>query len=209
ETLKTAKKKFPTTYHIPYYYGLLYSEKNEYHKAIASFADAETLAAEMPESTKLDARFYFYYGAACERAGDLQRAAPLFQKSIQLDPEDPAAFNYLGFMWADKNVHLEEALDLIQKAVKMEPDNGAYVDSLGWVLFRLGRNDEALVQLRRASELMKDDPTVLGHLADVLLKLGKTDEAFTVLSHAKQVDPNNKEISEKLQKLKGNQSAAH
>jgi len=57
--------------------------------------------------------------------------------------------------------------------------------------------------------LMKDDPTVLGHLADVLLKLGKTDEAFTVLSHAKQVDPNNKEISEKLQKLKGNQSAAH
>ena len=209
ETLKTAKEKYPVTYYIPYYSGLLYSEKKEYDKAAASFADAETLAAEATEGVKLDARFYFYYGAACERAGDSEKAATLFLKSIQLDPGDPGACNYLGFMWADKNIHLEEALDLIQKAVRMEPDNGAYVDSLGWVLFRLGRDDEALVQLRRASELMKDDPTVLDHLADLLLKLGKNDEALTVLSHAKELAPDNKAISEKLQKLKANQSAAH
>jgi len=209
DMLKATKKKFPAAYQVPYYYGLLYSEKKEYTKAMTSFADAEVLASEATDGAKLDGRFYFYYGAACERAGDLEKAATLFQKSIQLDPDDPAAPNYLGFMWADKNVHLEEALDLIQKAVKMEPDNGAYVDSLGWVLFRLGRNDEALIQLRRAAGLMKDDSTVLDHLADVLLKLGKTDEALTVLSHAKEVDPNNKEISDKLQKLKANQSAAH
>ncbi len=209
ETLKTAKEKFPSTYYVPYYYGLLYSDKKEYDKAVDSFADAEALGTEAPEESKLDGRFYFYYGAACERAGDLDKAATLFLKSIQLDPEDHAACNYLGFMWADKSIHLEQALDLIQKALKMQPDNGAYVDSLGWVLFRLGRNEEALTQLRRAAQLMKDDPTVLDHLSDVLQKLGKADEAFTVLRHAKEVDPDNKEISEKFQKLKGNQSAAH
>ncbi|HUI05849.1 MAG TPA: tetratricopeptide repeat protein [Verrucomicrobiae bacterium] len=209
ETLKAAQQKFPAAYQVPYYSGLLFSEKKEYDKAIASFADAETLAAEMPEGAKLDGRFYFYYGAACERAGNLDKAATLFQKSIQLDPEDPAAPNYLGFMWADKGVHLEEALDLIQKAVKLEPDNGAYVDSLGWVFFRLGRTEEALAQLRHAAELMKDDPTVLGHLADVLIKLGRSGEALTVLRRAKELDPDNKDISEKLQKLKDDQSAAH
>ena len=112
-------------------------------------------------------------------------------------------------MWADKGVHLQEALDLVQKAVKLDPDNGAYIDSLGWVLFKLGRNEEALVQLRRAVDLIKDDATLCGHLADVLLKVGKTEEALTVLHHASELDPVNKEISEKLQKLNGNQSAVH
>jgi cytochrome c-type biogenesis protein CcmH/NrfG len=50
---------------------------------------------------------------------------------------------------------------------------------------------------------------VYGHLADVLLKLGKPDEALTALRRANELEPDNKEISEKLQKLKGNQSAIH
>ena len=93
--------------------------------------------------------------------------------------------------------------------MKLDPDNGAYLDSLGWVLFRLGRDEEALVQLRRAVGFIKDDAIVFSHLADVLLKLGKTDEAITFLRHANTLEPDNKEISEKLQKLKGDQSAAH
>jgi hypothetical protein len=57
--------------------------------------------------------------------------------------------------------------------------------------------------------LVKDDTVVLGHLAEVLGELGKTDEAITLLRRASELEPGNKEISEKLQKLKGNQSAAH
>jgi Flp pilus assembly protein TadD len=98
---------------------------------------------------------------------------------------------------------------LIQKAVKLDPGNGAYIDSLGWVLFKLGRNEEALVQLRHAVDLIKDDATLCGHLADVLLKVGKTEEALSVLRHASELEPGNKEISDKLQKLKSNQSAVH
>jgi len=209
KSLNAAKEKFPTTYFVPYYFGLLHSQQKDYSKAVVSFADAEALAAASPDEMKLDSRFYFYYAAACERLGDFDKAVSLFHKCLQLDPENDGACNYLGFMWADKGVHLEEALELIQKAVKLDPNNGAYIDSLGWVLFKLGRTDEALIQMRRAVELTKDDATVLDHLADVLLKLGKTDEALLALRRAKGLDPENKEISEKLQKLNGNQSAAH
>ncbi len=95
-------------------------------------------------------------------------------KCLQLDPEDHAACNYLGYMWAEKGVHLEEALSLIQRAVKLDPKNGAYIDSLGWVLFKLGRNEEALVQLRHAVELIKDDATWCADISrNVLMKLGK------------------------------------
>jgi tetratricopeptide (TPR) repeat protein len=209
KTLNATKEKFPATYFVPYYCGLLYSEQKEYSKAVPSFADAEALATAAPDEVKLDGRFYFYYGAACERAGDFDKAVSLFRKCIQLDPENDGACNYLGFMWADKGVHLEEALDLIQKAIKLDPNNGAYIDSFGWVLFKLGRTDEALVQLQRAVTVTKDDAVVFDHLADVLLKLGKTDEALLALRRAKELDPDNKGISEKLQKLNDNQSAAH
>jgi Flp pilus assembly protein TadD len=157
----------------------------------------------------LSSKFYFSYAAATERAGDYDKAVSLFRKCLQIDPADHSACNYLGYMWADKDVHLEEALGLIQKAVKLDPGNGAYIDSLGWVLFKLGRNEEALVQLRHAVDLIKDDATLCGHLADVLLKVGKTEEALSVLRHASELEPGNKEISDKLQKLKSNQSAVH
>ena len=209
QTLATWKGKYPADFRVPYFTGLIQTDRKQYADAVASFADAESLAKESGPDVKLSSKFYFSYGAVSERAGDYDKAVSFFQKCLQLDPADHAACNYLGYMWADKGVHLQEALDLVQKAVKLDPDNGAYIDSLGWVLFKLGRNEEALVQLRRAVDLIKDDATLCGHLADVLLKVGKTEEALTVLHHASELDPVNKEISEKLQKLKGNQSSVH
>jgi tetratricopeptide (TPR) repeat protein len=209
KTLASWKQKFPTDFRVPYFTGLIQTDRKQYTAAIASFADAETLARESPEDAKLSSKFYFSYGAACERAGDADKAVTLFRKCLELDPEDDTAANYLGYMWADKGTNLEEALGLIQRAVKLDPKNGAYVDSLGWVLFKLGRNDEALVQMRRAVQYMKDDATVLDHLAEVLLKLGKTDEAIGVLREATKLEPDNKDISERLQQLKGGQPTAH
>jgi tetratricopeptide (TPR) repeat protein len=209
QTLATWKQKFPTDFRVPYFTGVIQTDRKQFTEAVASFADAESLAQESNPDAKLSSKFYFSYGAACERAGNYDKAVSLFQKCLHLDPADHSACNYLGYMWADKDVHLDEALELIQKAVKLDPENGAYIDSLGWVLFKLGRNEEALVQLRHAVSLIKDDATLCGHLADVLLKVGKTEEALTVLRRASELDPGNKEISEKLQKLKGNQSAVH
>ena len=209
ETLGAWKSSFPTDFRVPYFIGLIQTDRKQYTNAVTSFADAESLAQESPDQGKLTSKFYFSYGAACERAGDSEKAIKLFRKCLKLDPDDHTACNYLGYMLADKGVDLDEALTLIQHAVKLDPNNGAYLDSLGWVLFKLGRNDEALVQLRRATQFLKDDAIVFSHLADVLVKVGKTEEALTVLRHASEMEPGNKEISDKLQKLKDNQSAAH
>jgi Flp pilus assembly protein TadD len=51
------------------------------------------------------------------------------------------------------------------------------VDSLGWVLFRLGRPEEALVQMERAVSLMPVDPVVNDHLGDVYWAVGRRLEA--------------------------------
>jgi len=94
-----------------------------------------------------------------------------------LNPDNHQTLNWLGYLWADKGENLDEARQFIEKAVKLDPDNGAYLDSLGWVLFKLGQAKEALPHLRRAVELEKGDATVVDHLVAVLTALGKPDEA--------------------------------
>ena len=47
-------------------------------------------------------------------------------------------------MWAERGENLREAREMIEKAVKAEPKNAAYLDSMGWVLFKLGKPEEAL-----------------------------------------------------------------
>ena len=57
--------------------------------------------------------------------------------------------NNLGYLWADENKRLGRAEKMIREAVAAEPDNAAYRDSLGWVLFRLGKYPQAVAELKR------------------------------------------------------------
>ncbi len=87
-------------------------------------------------------------------------------------PEDYGALNDLGYLWADADKHLELALAMIQKAVQSDPKNMAYRDSLGWVLYRLGRYDEAAAELKAAAADEEADGVILDHLGETLLKAG-------------------------------------
>jgi tetratricopeptide (TPR) repeat protein len=196
--LAKARQLFPRSHQVPFFFGLLHSDLKEYDKALAEFESAERLAAE-DKSVTLDDRFYFYYGAACERTGKIERAAELFRKALQINPKSADAMNYLGYMWADKGVNLDEAQRLITQALEIEPDNGAYLDSLGWVYFKQGKYADALAQLRKAEGKLKEpDPTVFEHLGDVLDKLGQREEAVGYWKKAAELDPKNEELARKL-----------
>ena len=157
-----------------------------------------TAANSTPEL--LDNEFFLSYGGAAERAGHYVKAAELLKKSIVLDPARSAqACNYLGYMWADRGENIAEAEQFIRRALELDPGNGAYMDSLGWVFFRQGRNEEALDELLRASEAMHEpDPVVLEHIGDVYGKLGKTADAVLYWHKALQLDPKNQLLTEKL-----------
>ncbi len=126
----------------------------------------------------------FLRGAALERSGQLDAAAEAFKSVLAKDPDDAAAANYLGYMWADAGVHLDEALALIRHAVELEPGNDAYLDSLGWVYYRLGNLAEAESRLRQAISQGGHDGTVLAHLGEVLAARGEREEAQQLLQRA-------------------------
>jgi tetratricopeptide (TPR) repeat protein len=119
----------------------------------------------------------FRRGAMFERMKNYPAAEAEFRKVLDLNPDNDAALNYLGYMLADRNIRLEEARDLISKAVSHSPNSGAYLDSLGWVYFKMNKLPEAEDKLREALRYMSRDPTVHDHLGEVYFKEGKIREA--------------------------------
>jgi len=149
---------------------------------------ARGLAAYPDENGLLYAR-----ALAWERRDDIARAEADLRKVLVTDPENVPALNALGYTLADRTKRYQEALELIDRARVAEPDNPAIVDSYGWVLYRLGRNDEALVQLRRAWTLSRD-PEIAAHVGEVLWVLGKHDEARHFFEEAAKLDPENRAL---------------
>ncbi len=204
--LDRCRDRFPESARVPYFYGLIHSNRKDYPRALASFAEAENMAkAKEDQKDLLDSSFYFYYGAACERAGQFDRAVALFRECIKLNPENDEALNYLGYMFAEKGVNLKEAESLVKEALKSEPKNGAYLDSLGWIYFRLGRLREALKFVSEAAqtEAAKEDATVFEHLAEIHLKMGRKDLALEQLRKGLKVEPDNKKVADQLKQLEG------
>lgn len=149
---------------------------------------ARGLAAYPDENALLYAR-----ALAWERRDDIRRAEADLRKILVTEPENVAALNALGYTLADRTQRYQEALELIDRARVAEPDNPAIVDSHGWVLYRLGRNEEALVQLRRAYTLARD-AEIAAHLAEVLWVMGRQDEARRYLDEATRLDPDNRAL---------------
>ena len=94
----------------------------------------------------------------------------------------------MGYTLADQTDRYEEALALIERALAIRPDEPAFIDSMGWVLFKLGRLDEALIQLERAYELFSNDE-VASHLGEVLWSLGEKRKAKKVWREAIKKTP--------------------
>jgi len=92
-------------------------------------------------------------------------------------------------------------LCIAEDALAQTPDSGAVLDSMGWALHRVGRNDDALKYLERAKRRISD-PEVDLHLGEVLQSLNRKDEAREVLSKASERYPDNNELKQSLQKLK-------
>ncbi|MFZ4597022.1 MAG: tetratricopeptide repeat protein [Terrimicrobiaceae bacterium] len=201
EFAQEAEKSFPDSVEFTLYRAIAHSEQNEHEDAMKAFEQV-VVQAGISRPDLLDAEFYFTYGVAAEKAGRIAKAAQIFLKSIELDPERSAkACNYLGYMWADRNENLDEAEKLIRRALAFEPNNGAYLDSLGWVLFRKGRFEEALTELLRSTAALEQpDPVVLDHLGDTYEKLGRIAEAVLYWQKALQIDPANPSLTGKVDK---------
>ncbi|MDH5797960.1 MAG: tetratricopeptide repeat protein, partial [Paracoccaceae bacterium] len=144
---------------------------------------------------------YFTRGISLERIGEWERSEADLRKALELRPDQPQVLNYLGYSLVELQVKLDEALDMIARAVDARPNDGYITDSLGWVLYRLGRYDEAVGHMERATELMPVDPIVNDHLGDVYWAVGRYREARFQWERAMSFEPEEKDAMRIRRKL--------
>ena len=171
-------------------------QQERYEDAIAAYSRA----LDLYDDDNRNQWFLHYARAICyERLDRWDDAEADFRAALELNPEQPQVLNYLGYSLVEKQTNLDEALNMIERAAAARPDSGHIIDSLGWVLYRLGRYEEAVGHMEHAAELMPVDPVVNDHLGDVYWAVGRQNEArfqwrralsFTLYgTSAEDVDP--------------------
>lgn len=153
---------------------------------------------------------------------EMPKAERVLEEILEKDPNDESALNDLGYLWADQGKNLEQAEKMIRKALELYPThrrpdqpekNAAYLDSMGWVLYKLGRPEEALKYLEEAvvENEGNEDATIVDHLGDVYMRMKEPAKAKEMWLKAKKTlehaegtrrdDKRLKEISEKLKAM--------
>jgi tetratricopeptide (TPR) repeat protein len=172
--------------------GLIYLQNKQYEKAIEIY---RRILWHFPDNQEA----WYQMGMANERLEHIDKSVDCFYKCIKLNPKYANAYNYIGYMYAERKIRLDDAVRLIHKALEIEPENGAFLDSLGWAYYRQNNMDDALKNLECAYKLMNNDPVVAEHLADVYHAIGKEADAVRLRNKAKELSNNPEVLHEEIQ----------
>ncbi|WP_428420247.1 tetratricopeptide repeat protein [Methylibium sp.] len=165
------------------------------------WSEALGVLAEANDRYRDDTDLLYEQAMIAEKLDRMAEMEQLLRRVIALKPQQPQAYNALGYSLADRNQRLPEARQLIAKAIELSPGDPFLIDSLGWVEYRLGHHDEALRWLRQAHSA-RPDTEIAAHLGEVLWVSGRRDEARRVLAEARARDAANDVLKETLARLK-------
>ena len=138
------------------------------------------------------------------RMDRLDEAVAAYADAVKRWPDNAMALNAYGYTLADRTERFREAEKLIRRALKLEPESAAIIDSMGWVLFKLGRLDEALVELERAFDMMSSvegADEVAAHIVETLVALDRQETALERLVAAEEQWPESEFLEDVRQRL--------
>jgi uncharacterized protein (TIGR02996 family) len=149
---------------------------------------------------RYDSELLYTRAMLAERMGRIDIVERDLRRIVEREPQNAQAMNALGFTLADRTERFQEAYGLIKRALELNPNDYYTLDSMGWVLYRLGRLDEAEAHLRRA-QAVRDDPEIAAHLGEVLWAKGDQKGAREVWESALKTAPGDKKILDVMQRL--------
>lgn len=164
------------------------------------FEESYQVLASALERTPEDTALLYDTAMAAERLDRIDEMERLLRRLMQLKPDDPHAFNALGYTFADRNQRLPEAYELIDKALKLAPEDAHIIDSMGWVYFRMGNLARARELLERAFAL-RPEAEIGAHLGEVLWAMGEHDAARRIWRQVRADEPDNETLSATLARL--------
>jgi tetratricopeptide (TPR) repeat protein len=141
------------------------------------------------------------YALAAERLKKFDLMESELRRAIAEKPDFAAAYNALGYSFADRNIKLNEAIKLIEKALELSPNDHYMLDSLGWAHFRKGNLDKAIQYLQEAYNI-NPDPEIAAHLGEALWHKGQHEQAKKIWNDALSIHPDNEVLITTANKFK-------
>ena len=133
--------------------------------------------------SKRPGNLYNEASVAAAKAGEPENALKYLDLAYKSDPDNPGILNNMAYSLAARNTQLPKALAYSQKALRKAPQPFIQ-DTVGYVLFRLGKYDQAESHFTEAYKANFRDPEFLFHMGLNEWKLGKKEEAEGLLRKA-------------------------
>jgi tetratricopeptide (TPR) repeat protein len=135
------------------------------------------------------AQIHFLRGAALESLDRIPEAEAELWAAHQADPNDADTLNYLGYLWVDRGLRVDQGAGLLAQAHAADPENGNIQDSLGWAQFKQGYFDTAVVTLEEAADKEPANAEINDHLGDAYWRVGRKREAVWLWKRVLSLDP--------------------
>ena len=131
------------------------------------------------DNKRMEGQFLMLKGEALYKTGKQDQAFDLFDKSVELDPENHITLNNYAYYLSLAGKNLSKAERMSGQVIERFPENATYLDTYAWVLFKKGEYKLAKFYMESALKNSEtESSTLLEHYGDILFKLGSTDEAL-------------------------------
>jgi len=151
-----------------------YKNSKKYEKAIEYYTQ---IISTLDENSDIRSDILYRRGGSFERLGNYKKADQDLLHSLEINPDDAYALNYLAYSWLERDYKIDEAFQMLEKAYSLKNNDPYIIDSIGWAYYLIDNYVEAEKYLKRAVELMPEDPIVNDHYGDILWKLNRKIQA--------------------------------
>lgn len=167
------------------------------------FEEAQAVLSPLVTGIDQDKWIHYYLSSCYEELDRFEDTERHLKAFLEIEPDNTEVLNFLGYLYADKGVKLDEAEALLKKALSGDPQNPFYLDSMGWLYYKKGNAKEAVDHIQRAIYGMESDDALLReHLGDAYLLLGDVERAVSEWERAHRLDSKLQGLEEKINKHK-------
>lgn len=162
--------------HVFYFrYGVVLERADRHAEAAAQLEKSIEMTPES-EPDQLANRLNYLGYMWADLGQHLDKAADLIKRAVELEPENPAFLDSLGWLYHKQGKH-QDALEELQRAEallkELQPEDAEILEHIAQVQEALGQREDAIKTLERAAALQTPDESVAKRVLDGLKRLKK------------------------------------
>jgi len=168
----------------------------ENKRYLRAFAFANEALVNYPNATEL----LYRRAMSASYIDEIATAENDLKQVLLYRPNDATILNTLGYILVENTQRYAEARLYIEKALSLEPKSYHILDSMGWLLFKLGDYPQARTFLEKAYAA-DQHPEVAAHLGELLFVQGETETAAKLLRKTIQDHAGDKTVLDTIKRL--------